>query len=400
VTMGRTFNIIAGLITLAACAFAAGLLAWRALRNSDDPWRLIFKWIVTGTLMGYLILGTLKSPVYAPIVAAILGVILGIMWAPHLGALIAKPFTSLYDGGDVAPEVRPFYSIAEAQRKKGKYNQAVVEVRKQLDRFPTDFQGWMLLADIYGGDLKDLNGAQSCVEELLRHDNHTPKNVSYALNRLADWNLSIAQDRDGAERALDWIIKLYPETEFSNQAAQRIARLTSSEMLAEKEDRPRIAVIRYEAKIGLVGESASPKPKEETPAEAAGRLVKHLDQHPLDTEAREELALVYANSYQRLDLAVDQLEQLIGSPNQPSKHVAHWLNTLADLHIRMNSDRASAVSALHRIIELFPGTAVAANAEKRGAYIDLELNKNKKSQAVRLGSYENNIGLKGQVPKI
>jgi tetratricopeptide (TPR) repeat protein len=397
--MGRTFNIIAGLVTLASCAFAAGLLARRALRNSDDPWRLIFKWIVTGTLMGYLILGTLKSPVYAPMVAAILGVILGIMWAPHLGALIAKPFTSLYDGGDVAPEVRPFYSIAEAQRKKGKYNQAVVEVRKQLDRFPTDFQGWMLLADIYGGDLKDLNGANSCVEELLRHDNHTPKNISYALNRLADWNLSIAQDRDGAERALDWIMKLYPETEFSNQAAQRIARLTSSEMLAEKEDRPRIAVIRYEAKIGLVGESASPKPKEETPAEAAGRLVTHLDQHPLDTEAREELALVYANSYQRLDLAVDQLEQLIGSLNQPSKHVAHWLNTVADLHIRMNSDRASAVSALNRIMELFPGTAVAANAEKRVVYIDLELNKNKTSQVVRLGSYETNIGLKGQVPK-
>jgi len=66
--------------------------------------------------------------------------------------------------------------------------------------------------------------------------------------------------------------------------------------------------------------------------------VKHLEQHPLDTEVREKLAILYADHYQRLDMATGELEQLIEEPNQPSKRVAHWLNLLADLQIRHGAD--------------------------------------------------------------
>src|SRR5204863_5295158 len=116
---------------------------------------------------------------------------------------------------------------------------------------PEDFQGWMMLADIYAENLKDVPGAHSCIEEILRHESHTQKNVSYALNRLADWNLAVTLDRDGAKRALEWIIQLYPDTEFSNQAAQRIAHLTSPEMLAEQKERSRLAMARHEGYAGL-----------------------------------------------------------------------------------------------------------------------------------------------------
>jgi tetratricopeptide (TPR) repeat protein len=398
--MERIFHIVAGLVILASCALGAGLLARHALRNSDDPMALIVKWIITGAVFGYLIVGVLRFGPFAPLVAAVLGVSLGIMWAPNLGAMIAKPFTSFYDGGTSIVEPRPLYSMAEAKRKKGKYAEAISEVRKQLERFPDDFQGWMMLADIYAENLKDVPGAHSCIEEILRHESHTQKNVSYALNRLADWNLAITLDRDGAKRALEWIIQLYPDTEFSNQAAQRIAHLTSPEMLAEQKERSRVAVAHHEGYAGLAEIPVITSKKEETPADAAGRLVRHLDDHPLDVEAREELASIYADFYQRIDLAVDQLEQLINSPNQTQKHVARWLNTLADLHIRMNANRAGAVAALTRITRLYPGTAVAANAEKRIAYMDIELNKNKTSQVVQLGSYEQNIGLKGRTPKV
>lgn len=390
---------LAGLAVIAIFAAAAGRFAWLSVKESEDPWRMVIKWIITGGAFGYLVTAALRFGPFAPMVAAVVGICLGIMWAPHLGALIAKPFTSLYDGGGVPDEVRPLYSIAEAKRKAGKYSEAAAAVRQQLERFPTDFQGWMILADIYASNLKDLPGAEECVQEILRHENHTPRNVAYALNRLADWRLA-GSDRDSARQALEWIVQMFPESEFSNQASERIAHLTSAQMLAEKNERPVIAVPRVEGKLGLVGESVFIKPKEEEPADAAARLVKQLDEHPLDTHAREELARIYADFYQRLDLAADQLEQLINSPNQSQKHVTHWLNTLADLHIRLNADKPSAVAVLHRVIERFPGTAVAANAEKRIAYIDLELNKGSKSRTVPLGTYEQNLGLKGEFPKL
>src|SRR5208282_5327850 len=87
---------------------------------------------------------------------------------------------------------------------------------------------------------------------------------------------------------------------------------------------------------------------------------------------REKLAVLYAEEFQRLDLAADQLEQLIGLPAEPPKHVARWLNLLATLHIKVAHDAAAAESALHRIIERFPGGALAAMAVSRLASLQSE----------------------------
>ena len=83
---------------------------------------------------------------------------------------------------------------------------------------------------------------------------------------------------------------------------------------------------------------------------------------------------------------------LISAPGVSQKSVAHYLNLLADLHVRNGGNRAIAETALHRVIELFPNSAVAANAEKRIAYLETELRRNQKSQVVQLGSYEDNLG--------
>ena len=58
-------------------------------------------------------------------------------------------------------------------------------------------------------------------------------------------------------------------------------------------------------------------PAEADPEQVAAECVKHLEQHPLDTEARERLAVIYADHYGRLDLAAGELEQMIGQP-QPA----------------------------------------------------------------------------------
>ena len=130
------------------------------------------------------------------------------------------------------------------------------------------------------------------------------------------------------------------------------------------------------------------------PAQVAADFVKHLEQHPLDTEAREKLALIYADHYGRLDLASDQLEQMIAQPHQPGRLVVHWLNLLADLQIRSGSDYETVKATLERIIDRDPELAAAGIARNRLALLKLEMKAQEKKESVKMGTYEQNIGLK------
>jgi len=136
------------------------------------------------------------------------------------------------------------------------------------------------------------------------------------------------------------------------------------------------------------------KRKEIDPADLAVDYVKHLEQHPQDTEAREKLAVIYADHYKRLDLAADQLEQMITQPNQPHRLVVHWLNLLADLQIRSGSDYETVKQTLERIVELGPELAAAGIARNRLSILKLEMKGKKEKEPVKMGVYEQNIGLK------
>jgi len=127
-------------------------------------------------------------------------------------------------------------------------------------------------------------------------------------------------------------------------------------------------------------------------------MVRHLEAHPLDTEARENLAVIYADHFDRLDLAADQLDQLIALPNQPGKRVVGWLNLLADLQIRHGADHETVRQTLARIGELFPDSVAAHAAARRLVHLKLELKAREKTGTVRLGTYEQDIGLKGGSP--
>jgi tetratricopeptide (TPR) repeat protein len=404
--MDRLADFLIGLLALLIGASLAIWFVWRTIKKAEDPGRIIYKWGISFVFLVFLVfLGAKISAIgpggafIGPITAAICGIILGILWAPHLGALLAKPFTSVYSGGDVEPEVRPFYSIARAKQKRGRYQEAIAEVRKQLERFSQDYEGWMLLAEIYAENLKDNAAAQNCVEEILRHESHAPRNIAFALNRSADWHLGLGTDRDSARAVLEEIVRRFPGSEYSHSAAQRIAHLTTDKMLIDQRETPTIHLTRRDEYIGLQGAVADPRPAAEEPPAAANRLVRHLQAHPADVEAREQLAEIYARHYQRVDLAVDQLEQLIASPGATHKEIAHWLNMRVDFHRDINQDESAARAALERIIVLFPGSAAAGLAESRLMHLTGEFRKNRKSQVLKLGSYEENVGLKGNVPK-
>jgi len=395
-----------GLFVLLAGIGIAGWCAWRLLKNSTDPAALLFRWI--GTLVvvigGYFFIdwiigkqGEAMEKIVGLMAALVLALILAVFWAPPIVDVVSNWIGSIFTGGDTPPPPQPYYSIAETKRKQYKFKEAIYEVQRQLEKFPTDVTGQMMLASIQAENLDDLPAARITIERLCQQPGHSPPQIANAWNALADWHLKL-QDRDAARAALEQIIARFPDTEQSQLAAQRIAHLASKEtLLAAHEHKP--IHLRHGAQdIGLMKDPSLLLKPEEDPAEVAGQLVKHLEQHPLDNEAREKLGMIYAEHYQRLDLAADQFEQLITSPTQPGREVARWLNTLADLQLRHGADYDTIRQTLQRVVDLFPDLAAAQLAQQRIELLRLELKGKEKSQVVKLGSYEKDLGLKGPRP--
>lgn len=400
--MSFTGHFIRGTIILVVGGGLVLWALWSTIKNSDDPARMVFKWVLTAVVIGFMI------KVVAPIVGqggyggafagipltAVCGLVLAIIWRRNLAELVANPFASLYDGGNIPPEPRPAYSTAQSRQKAGKYLEAIAEIRKQLDRFPTDFEGHMMLAQIQAEDLKDFAAAELTIQRLCAQPGHAPANIAFALYSMADWYLKLGPDREAAQRALEQVIQMLPDTEFALTAAHRIAHLGTAEMLLSPQDRKKFAVPESVGKVGLMRQSPAVAPAEKEPGQVAAELVKHLEEHPLDTEAREKLAILYADHYHRLDLATEQLEEIIQLPNQPGRLVVRWLNLLADLQIRSSGDYDAIKATLQRIIDLYPNLAAAENARKRIELLKLELKGKQKTESVKLGTYEQNIGLK------
>ena len=152
-------------------------------------------------------------------------------------------------------------------------------------------------------------------------------------------------------------------------------------------------------RLGLLREGTYGRLKapEVDQAQAAADYVKHLEEHPLDTHAREQLAVLYATHYHRLDLALDQLEQLVQQPNHAPKQVVHWLNLMADLQVKAGVEHDRVRETLQRIIDQYPDLAAAESARRRLDILKLELKAKANNRAVQLGAYEQNIGLKRSV---
>src|SRR5579859_2229253 len=377
----------------------AGLacLIWftvRALKRSVDPAKILFKWGFTIPFVIFCFWLAHQLGPFGPFLIVFMGIILSVMWTPHISEWFSGPLTSLYDGGNEPPEPKPYYSIAQARRQRREFLQAVVAIREQLAKFPNDFEGVMLLAAIQAEDLKDLSSAEMTLTHFCDQPNPPPKQFAAAMNHLADWHIKLAQDFDSARAALEKIVTRFPDTELSSLAAQRIAHLGGTEkVVLASLDRQPMAVPEGVKNVGLLESSEHLRPEEADPTKLAAAYVKHLEQHPLDTEAREKLAVIYAEYYQRLDLAEGELNQLIEMPNQPGKRVAHWLNLLADLQIQHGADYETVRGTVEKIIERFPELAAGEMARTRLGRLKLELKGRQETPGVKLGVYERNIGL-------
>jgi len=410
--MGRIFEIVPNTVfSIIGLAFLCWAI-WYALKNSDDPAKILFKILfsvalvigeiifirrMTGGLQGGMDTGNAGFALVMAGSVAGCGVILSIVWTPQISDFLISPLTSMFDGGTTPPEPKPFYSIAISKRKRNKPLEAIIRIREELAKFPNDFEGIVLLASIQAEDLKDLASAEMTLNHFCEWEGAPAKQFAAAQTQLADWHMKFSQDAHSARTALERIIEKYPDTELALIARQRIAHLagTKTTLLAAQQRQP-VSVPEGVQNVGLLESSAHLVPEETSPAELAVAYAKQLEEHPGDTEAREKLAILHARHYKRLDLATMELEQMIEEPNHPPKRVAHWLNLLADLQVHCGSEYETARATLEKIIERFPDYAVADVARTRLAHLKLEYKALEKTPNKTLGVYEQNIGLKGK----
>jgi hypothetical protein len=123
-----------------------GWIVYRTIERSDSRPVLIFRWIISAPFILYIFHRMhVRSP-YTPLYILIPATFLGLFWTPNAVSAMFGPLFSMFDGGREEPEAKPVYSGAEMKRRKGLYNEAMADVRKQLETFPGDYEGHVKLA--------------------------------------------------------------------------------------------------------------------------------------------------------------------------------------------------------------------------------------------------------------
>jgi tetratricopeptide (TPR) repeat protein len=393
---GATFltMILTLLFALLLMALPVAGVVWMIRRqfrtSSEDNVVIVLRWTVTLFIVGLAIMAFPWFHLFGLFLIVFCGVVFSVLWAPSIGAWVAGPLTAAFDGGSLPPERRPLLSIAEGHRKRGEYQQAVVALKLQINEFPDDFETRMLLASVLIENLGDFESGRLHVARVVNNPAHPARLRSYALTQLADWELGRGQDPEAARQCFERIRELLPGTEFAMAAAQRLAHLPAAgaNTPAGAAEAPARAPLQLHTPS--------------SPAGAPAAVVSELDQltaqlaaHPLDAEARERLAMLYANELGEPELAVQELEILIGQSSRPPRMVARWLNLLADVQLHRAGNVDAARAALQRLMQRFPGSGLAESAEHRLDCLAVEAATKKTSRTVKLGSYEDDLGLKG-----
>ncbi len=268
---------------------------------------------------------------------------------------------------------KPIYGAAIAKMKFGKYDEAEWEVIRALEDCDDDFQGWMMLAELYACHFNDLAGAERTMRELCSQPNVTPSDVGVAMHRLADWHLQFGDDPAAGRRALEKICAEFPGTHLDRMARLRINRLpASTEELRQRREPRRIALPKRTNALAAAPSAHEGELTKDEALAAANKSVAALEADPNDVPSRERFAWLLAERLDRAGLAVEQLELLIAMPGQPPEMLAKWLARIAHWQLRHLRDEEAARKTLRQLVEDFPKTREAFEAQCRLHLLDVE----------------------------
>ncbi|MBO56736.1 MAG: hypothetical protein CMO62_03345 [Verrucomicrobiales bacterium] len=381
---------------------------WKQIKNpNNDPVKVIVRWVITLMAVFFVFYGPAQSGGGIGLIFVLLLmipclVLIGLMWAPAIGNWVASPITNAMTGDSRESYNKPEYGIAIARRKRGRYVEAIEAIDVQLAKYPGNLDGLMLKATIEAENLGDLSAAAATIQETLSDQGQLNYRLPVALNKMAEWQLTIAGDSDAARRTLQQIRTAQPNSQAAQLAAQRLASLDSSE---ESES----AVVDFnESYQKLVEESAQkddftsplelPKAielnQQQAHEKAFQTCLSRVETHPDSINNREELAALYLGEGKEPAMALKQYEYLLALPGTTIHQKTAWLNKIADIQLKSGESYETISSTLEQIIALDPRAAPAARAQQRISYLPIELRSaNRKTKRLKLGSYDDELGL-------
>jgi len=399
-----------GLILMGGVGLAVVIYIIRKqLRNpQNDPVTVIGLWVLSFVAFFGIAYSAVAAQegfalILVLLVAVLIAVLLGLAWTPTIANTLVSPLTTALSGDDTEAYEGPAYGQALAKRKRGQYEDAVKAVEAQLEQYPGDFDGLMLKASIQAENLDDLPAAVATIQETLEDPGKVRFNLPVALNKMADWQLTIAGDAAAAKRTLEKIREALPGSQAAQLVSQRLASLDASEESeAAAEDfneSYRHLVEESAAKDDFTGPLEIPRPVEVDPLQTdeakLQTCLRRVALHPDSINNREELAALYLGHMKQPALAIQQYEHLLTLPGTTIHQKAAWLNKVADIQIKSGETYESIRATLQLIVSLNPKAAPATLAEQRIAYLRVEMRGvNKKSKKLQLVSYDEDVGLK------
>ena len=224
----------------------------------------------------------------------------------------------------------PSYHRAVVKMHGDKYREAESAVIEELEKSEDDFNGWLMLAELYANHFDDLAGADRIIRETCAQAGANASEICVAFNHLADWHLALAADPLAARRALEEICRRFPDTHMGRMARARIQQLPDSREEAVAQRTPK--TFRLPALGSILDQAASTPASPSDRNEAAARAndcVQKLQKNPDNMAVREELARILAERLDKAGAAIEQIELLLNMPEVSPGQAAEWLGMMA-----------------------------------------------------------------------
>jgi tetratricopeptide (TPR) repeat protein len=262
----------------------------------------------------------------------------------------------------------PQYSRAIAAMKFGKYAEAEKVVIEQLEKCETDFQGWIMLAELYAMQFHDIKEAERTVYGVVNEPETTAAEVAVAFHKLADWHLKLCDNPTAAKRCLEEICQRYPQSHLAKMARLRINQIPEhSETLKEQQKSRTVHIPVFKQTMGGPTDPDATQAEVDIKqaSEAANKCVEKLKADPNDVATREELARILAGQLDMLEEAMEQIELLIEMPEQSEKKIAEWLSMVARWQVKHGNDPDGARATLERLVHDYPTSIQAFEAQQQ-----------------------------------
>jgi hypothetical protein len=279
--------------------------------------------------------------------------------------LLLTPMAGYAPGATQTKTMPPMYARAIARMKFGKYTDAEWEIIRELEKHQDDFNGWMMLAELYATQFKDLGEAEQIILEICDHANTSNSQLSIALHKLADWHLNQGGDPEPARRALQMICDRLRGTHLAHMAQLRMNQLpgTPAELREQRSSRP-IPLPSFHQQFGTAPPLPSSKADRDHAVALANACVEKLNQNPDDVATREKLARLFAERLNQPDEGIEQLTLLLNMPDQSDALRAEWMSLCAAWQLRFHPTSDAGRRMLERLVEEFPQSPQAHAARR------------------------------------